>query len=117
MADERTQVRGLAVFLVTHGCTCCVLPTTLPTLNTAVGVAFMARQVSSQVGNETSEDYETHFVRLLYINSLNACPAVPHAPSAGRRPAGNVNVSVSVGCVVPALPVRLIEINEPAYLH
>ena len=33
----------------------------LPTLNTAVRVEFMARQVPSQAGNETSEDYETAF--------------------------------------------------------
>ena len=35
----------------------------------AVRVEFMARQVPSQAENETSEDYETHFVRLLFINS------------------------------------------------
>ena len=40
----------------------------VPKLNTAVRGEFMARQVPLQAGNETSEDYETHFVRLLFIN-------------------------------------------------
>ena len=39
--------------------------------NIAVRVESMARHVPSQAGNETSEDYETHFVRLLFINSLD----------------------------------------------
>jgi hypothetical protein len=40
------------------------------TLNIAVRVEFMARHVPSQAGNETREDYETHFVRLLYLSIL-----------------------------------------------
>jgi hypothetical protein len=49
---KNAQVRGLALFMVTHGCTCCVLPT-YSTLDTAVsdsvlllvrvGVELMAR--------------------------------------------------------------------------
>jgi hypothetical protein len=71
MADEERRL-GLAVFLVTQGCPCCVLPTLVDIAVRVVCVMrlFMARHVPTQAGNETSEDYETHFVRLLFINSL-----------------------------------------------
>jgi hypothetical protein len=55
MKNEGSLVRGLTAFEVTRGCTCCVLPT----LNIAVRVAFMARHVPSQAGNETSEPFDT----------------------------------------------------------
>ena len=41
-----------------------------PGPNIAVRVEFIARHQPSQAGNETSEDYETHFVRLLFIMPL-----------------------------------------------
>ena len=56
MADEeRGQVRGLAVFARTQGCTCCVRPG----LNTAIRVEFMARHVPSQAGNATHDLFVT----------------------------------------------------------
>ena len=69
-AEEAGYSRGLAVFVGAQGWTCCVRPG--PNIAyIAVRVKFMARHVPSEAGNETSEDYETHFVRvrLLFINS------------------------------------------------
>ena len=52
--------------------TCCVR--LRPNITVRIVVEFMAHHVPSQAGNETSEDYEhdyeTYFVRLLFINSL-----------------------------------------------
>ena len=70
------QVGELAVFLVTHGCTCSVLPT----LNTAVRVELMARQVPYLLVREmnlvASEDFETLFVSFPRINSLWMCEMI-----------------------------------------
>ena len=104
--------------MATYGCTCCVLPT----LNIAVRVAFMARHVPSQAGNETSEDFETLFVSFTFINShsirssqiaegSNRCAAVvlrgAHARHGGvLGPRVRVHRQAflrSVGAVIPQL--------------
>ena len=56
-------------------------------LNTAVRVEFMARQVPSQAGNETSEDFETLFVSFPCINSC-------HTMLCDRNACGNASSSI-----------------------
>jgi hypothetical protein len=92
------QVRGLAVFEVTQGCTCCVLPT----LNIALRVEFMARQVPSQAENVTHDLFVTLLSRCHFaycINSLKpVCPLCPVCVCALKMHVSHHTTSAPSGC-------------------
>ena len=63
--------RGLAVFVAAQGCTCCVCAVCGPGITPRLGLSSRpAMYLHRRAENEISEDYETHFVRLLFIRDV-----------------------------------------------
>ena len=65
MADEERRLGDWLSLWAHKDAHAVCAPGLTPRADTAVRVECMARHVPSQAGNATSEDYETHFVRLL----------------------------------------------------
>ena len=66
-----------------------------PTLNTAVRVAFMARHVPSQAGNETSEAFDTLLYGCYLSIAKRGCP-----PPGGGEGGVSSNITRAVGACI-----------------